>query len=488
MRKVNGEEGFILLVVVILMLALTITGLAFLNGAVMEHKLAMREVHRNQAFYLADGGIEHLSAKLYAGGHWTIKNKPLQSGGQDGSHQLAVDVTALGEGQYWVEYYDGNPPYDPPYAISIGQVIKGGEVVAEKKIKIKLYTLARSYEHAIHADSNYSPDWTLGLRGTGSLNRDGRYEEGGKDTVEGNIYADADIHLYEEATVYPPPDPNTYELLGEVTSTQNIFKHPNPGFAGYVPYTTEYVDPILSPDLRGMNYAENNTHNVGAIFDEEGVYSGYLKYGHELRNIVMKNPSDRASECSSTPGDDYFFEPSSVTGAGTVYTGVTPLDLGQDRIYYVDGDVWFHNKRTYGFSVTGKVVIVATGNIHISDNIEYADDESLLAVVALGEYDEITGDLISGGNIYFGDPVFGTTYTVDAFMFAANNFLYNVDSTDPGNYQRPETGFNVYGNWVAINEVSIIRDWYDDGEWETRRRWNRTQGRYEYYEEWVSSG
>jgi len=52
-------------------------------------------------------------------------------------------------------------------------------------------------------------------------------------------------------------------------------------------------------------------------------------------------------------------------------------------------------------------------------------------------------------------------------MFAANNFLYNVDSTDPDNYQRPETGFNVYGNWVAINEVSIIRDWYETGHMET---------------------
>jgi len=138
--------------------------------------------------------------------------------------------------------------------------------------------------------------------------------------------------------------------------------------------------------------------------------------------------------------------------------------------------------------VSGKTLIVATGNIHISDNIEYADPNSdLLAVVALGDYD-LEGNLISGGNIYFGDPVFGTTYTVSAFMFAGNNFLYNVSSTDPDYYQRPETGFNVFGNWVAINEVSVIRDWYETGHWETGGRWvwRWPDGWvWETYEEWV---
>ena len=61
-------------------------------------------------------------------------------------------------------------------------------------------------------------------------------------------------------------------------------------------------------------------------------------------------------------------------------------------------------------------------------------------------------------------------------MFAANNFLYNVDSTDPDNYQRPETGFNVYGNWVALNEVSIIRDWYQTGPMATETTWVSGQG------------
>ena len=67
MRR-NNESGAILPMVIIFMLALTITGLAFLNSTVMEHNLAMREVHKNQAFYLAEGGVEH--ARVVLREHW----------------------------------------------------------------------------------------------------------------------------------------------------------------------------------------------------------------------------------------------------------------------------------------------------------------------------------------------------------------------------------------------------------------------------------
>ena len=127
---------------------------------------------------------------------------------------------------------------------------------------------------------------------------------------------------------------------------------------------------------------------------------------------------------------------------------------------HVDGDVWIHSPKTYGFLLDGIVTIVATGDIHISDNIEYADSGSMLGLVALGTYDG--GQLVSGGNVYFGDPRFGTTYTVSALMFAANNFLYNTDSVTGGSGE-PETGFSVYGNLSALNQVSINRDWYDPG-------------------------
>jgi hypothetical protein len=157
------------------------------------------------------------------------------------------------------------------------------------------------------------------------------------------------------------------------------------------------------------------------------------------------------------------------------------LDLGDGRIYYIDGDVWIHNKTTFGFLVEGKVTVVATGDIHICDNVIYDDKGykgDLLGMVALGKYDS-NGNLISGGNVYFGDPRYGTTYEFDGLMFAANSFLYNTDHVSEEGAE-PETGFTVYGNFAAGNHVSVNRDWYDpDGSGQSRPAYyNQATGKW----------
>jgi hypothetical protein len=218
--------------------------------------------------------------------------------------------------------------------------------------------------------------------------------------------------------------------------------------------------PAKSPlSLVDMNYAVNNTHNVGKIFADAGVDAGYLPSNNELYDVMVKNPSNRSGECSTTSGDDYFLEPSSVNNFGAQYKDArTPLNVGENRIYYVDGDVWIHSPSTYGFLVDGKVTIVVTGDIHISDNIKYADSDSLLGLVALGKYDG-SDQLVSGGNIYFGDPRFGTMSAASALMFAADSFLYNTDAVSGGTAE-PTSGISIYGNLTALNQVSIERDWY----------------------------
>jgi len=89
-RRKNNESGMILPLVIILMFALTITGLAFLNMGVMEHNLAMREVYKNKAFYLAEGGVEDARFKL--GDNWDTLT--------------SIDETPLGEGIYTADIYN----------------------------------------------------------------------------------------------------------------------------------------------------------------------------------------------------------------------------------------------------------------------------------------------------------------------------------------------------------------------------------------------
>jgi hypothetical protein len=147
---------------------------------------------------------------------------------------------------------------------------------------------------------------------------------------------------------------------------------------------------------------------------------------------------------------------------------VTPLNLGTNKVYYVDGHVWFNNHSTHGFKVDGTATIVATRDIHVSDNLAYnnkgltavnGNPPDLLALVALGQYNS-SGVRTSGGDIYFGDPEFGTLYTVDAFMFANNNFYYNTRANNSTGQEEPTSGFKVFGNYMAVNQVVVLRDWY----------------------------
>ncbi len=432
-RMSRPEKGLALIVVVAFACIFVILGFSMLNVAKTEIILTQNEVDSTKAFYAAEAGLAELTTRLY--------NDQFES----------IADTALGEAGYQV---DLNFDAVPPYAISTG---RAGNV--EKTIKVELSFLSHPYEQSVYAGNSDSgaSNWSFILRGQGDPIATGSGEIGGKDIVNGNVFVDGDVFLYEESSVNPVPLPNTYELAGDVgaTGTTNILD------LATVSGTVTQGDASLGiPDLIGMNYGVNNTHNVSEIFTMAGVDSGYLPSGNELYDVVVKNPGDRSGECASTTGDDYFLEPVSVSGGGDQKSATTPLHLGDNRVYYVDGDVWVHSPITFGFLVDGKVTIVATGDIHISDNIVYSDSDSLLGLVALGKYDG-SGTLISGGNIYFGDPRFGTMYTASALMFAADSFLYNTDAVSRDTAE-PTSGFSIYGNLNALNQVSIERDWYDD--------------------------
>jgi len=431
-RKAKSEKAIALVAVVAFTCIFTILGFSMLHLAGTEIVLTQKELNSTKAFYAAEAGLAELTTRLY--------NKQFEN----------IADTALGEVSYHVDFYYNE---DPPYAISTGRARN-----VEKRIRVELSFLASPYENAIYGGNSVGAKWMFTLRGKGDPQAVGSGEVGGRDIVNGNLFVNGDATLYEESSVNPSLLPNPYKYAGDVDTTGTTSILDSASVSGAV---SEGVAPLDHPSLMNMNYGINNTHNVSEIFADAGVDWGYLPSDNELYNVMVKNPTDRSGECASTAGDDYFLEPASVSGGGDQKDARTPLSMGDNRIYYVDGDVWVHHKSTYGFLVDGKVTIVATGDIHLSDNIKYADSESLLGLVALGQYDD-AGQLLSGGNIYFGDPRYGTMYTVSALMFAADSFLYNTDSVT-GDAAEPTSGFSVYGNLNALNQVSIERDWYDDG-------------------------
>jgi hypothetical protein len=446
-------KGIVLPIVIVIILILVITGMAILTIAEQESILGAIEANKTKAFYLAEAGLAKMAEKL---------QKPMVENISE------VLTGTLENGSYRVEI-DTNS--SPCYAISTG--ISG---TVQKKIRVQANFLAAPFEDAVYAANKGGGAWAFELRGKGNPAASGGKETGGKDEINGNIFVNGDVFLREQSGVNKAPAPNKWKLDGDVEATGSISVLDSAKIAGQQTTGAEIPDTI---DLISMDYPHNNTHNVSQVFTDASVSSGRLPSGNALRDIFTKNPADRNTECASTTGNDYFLEPASGFVMGTEKTGATPIHMGSDRVYYIDGDVWIHNAATFGFLIDGKVTIVATGNIHISDNIQYKDSQSMLGLVALGNYDS-SGNLTSGGNIYFGDPRFGTMYQVSGMMFAAKDFLFNTDAVTK-NSAEPTSGFTVNGSYAAMGQVKVERDWYTSGTTARPTHYNAATG------QWVDS-
>lgn len=423
--------------VILVAVIFAIIGFGILSVAENQAVLGRIENDKTRAFYLAEAGLAKMAE--------TLQNPVLLDeidGTLEGSLEQGTFSVVLDTDSY------------PCYAIATGT---SGPV--QRRIRVEATFLAAPFENAIYAMNSSEEDWALQLRGKGNpvSTRSFPYtESGGKDIISGNIVVHGDVYMYEQSRVNPAPTPNTYNLAGDVGATGSISVLDSSHVSGDVNPDAEEPDPI---DLTAMDYAHNNTHNVSQIFQDAGVSSGYLPNGSELRNVFVKNPSDRGAECAGTTGDDFFFEPSAGFVVGGPKSGDTPLDAGNDKVYYIDGDLWVHSLPTYGFKMNGKVTIITTGDIHICDNLEYANDDSLLGLVALGKHDD-SGQIVSGGNIYFGDPVQGVMGIFSAMMYAGNDFLFNTDPITRRSAE-PDSGFIVNGSFAAAGQVNINRDWYD---------------------------
>ncbi len=430
------EKGAILVAVIIVAIIFAIIGLGILTLGEHEAILGRIYTDKTRAFYLAEAGLAKLSETLQTPVVLQDIDNTLEGSLEQGSFSVVLDTSSY-----------------PCYAIATGT---SGTV--QKRIRVQATFLAAPFENAIYAMNSSGASWALQLRGTGNPVASGRKEKGGKDIISGNIVVNGDVYMYEQSRVIPAPTPNTYGLNGDVGATGSINVVGSASISGARNPNADEPDPI---DLTAMDYENNNTHNVTQIFEDAGVSQGYLPVGNELRDVFVKNPSDRSAECAGTTGNDYFFEPSSGFVFGSPKTGDTPINAGNDRVYYIDGDLWVHSLPTYGFKMNGRVTIVTTGNIHICDNMEYANENSLLGLVALGKYDD-SGNLISGGNIYFGDPVQGVMGIFSAMMYAGNDFLFNTDPITRRSAE-PDTGFTVNGSFAAAGQVNVERDWYTMG-------------------------
>jgi hypothetical protein len=464
MKKIalKSENGSVLLSVVIFMLIFTILGMSVLSVVNGEIAQARKDINRTKAFYLAEAGVERLASNLNSGNF------------------TSIGTTTLGDGSYAVDF---NVTPGEPCAVATGTA--GGET---RKIQMTMAFLLPPYENGIYAGGMDGNSWTFMLSGTGDpciVIQGGKSvgDFNGKDIVNGNIFADGNVSLYGQSSVNQAPSPNTHNLNGDVNTTGTISTHDSASIHGNrIEHSTE----MGPPDLIGMNYSVNNTHNVTKIFDNAGVTHGAPPAGNSLYDIFVINRSDSTACNNSTDGNDYYLDlhPGSSSYVGGAWdTAPTPINVGTDRVYYIDGNLWINSVNdTFGYNMSGKATIVVTGNIYICDNLKYANTSNdMLGLVALGKYNA-SGQRVSGGDIIFGDPTYGTMYTMSGMLFAAHDFLFNTRAI--GAYDaEPESGFILNGSMAAMDKISLERDWYTiSGNTRRPARYNPSTSQWYDYE------
>lgn len=278
---------------------------------------------------------------------------------------------------------------------------------------------------------------------------------------------------------------------------------------------------ITSPDLSHMYYGvdRNDATPSGALAnwgnDVAVTADDYSSNGHVLndasapehifvRNVPQSSPGSGNDQYREAHGgvqvrsrgyeivydnngnrvDDYFLEDptdstyntiSSSTGAIAENDGnrthpmlINVKEEDNEKVYYVQGNVYLHATPTYALSFREpgtRITIVASGNITVSDefyynanydpNLQYADMDSSvvnepqdgLCLIALKN-----GDCNDSGNIYIGDKAMGTGGSIHSMMYAENNFIDNNINTADQQF------IGIFGNMTAGNQVLLNRD------------------------------
>ncbi|MFN0244251.1 MAG: hypothetical protein ACKVWV_15285 [Planctomycetota bacterium] len=402
--------------------------LAGMAGAMLAVGSASKEEHlaaadHMKALYVAEAGLSE--------GIAAVTNGVVPALGD------AANPVAFSSGSYWgtLDVVDDITTVTV-FGTSAG-LSRGVEAVIEQ-------TSDGIYSSALFAgNSSGDPTYSMKFGGTGTQ----------ADKVVGNVYSGGSVAIAGDSAI-----------TGTVRASGTIS-----GGTG----ETGITQPI--PDLVGMNYAVNNDIDVKAAFASApqvtnstyGGKAGQLPESNPA-HIFRKNPNDRTAQTSTTTKDDYFledvYEPLSSSSAinaaaGSHITisglGGEPGANGNGLVYFIDGNLWIHNNKAFSFTLWNaqdqpiKVTFVVKGNIYISDNIFYDNPtKDGLALIAMKD-----SSVANSGNIYFGDPSFGTLEYMQAFMYAENNF-YDNNLSASGSAK-----VTVVGNMTAGNQVKINRDY-----------------------------
>ena len=317
-RRKKTKRGGALIISLVAVTVMAGMSAAILGVTASSNRAQRTSNEESRALYTAEAGVSDAVAQIEAGIVADIGS-------------AAAPIT-FGGGAYWVDVDDnGDDTFDlTAHAVHTGG-LKSLEVIARNQS-------GGIFANAIFAgNEDGDPNYVMGFGGVGAQG----------DEIGGDIYSGGDINVTDDASVH-----GALRAAGTIGGSG--------GEEGV-------AQPI--PNIAGMNYAANNDVDVAAEFgggSATRLSDGFGGHAWQLpennpAHIFRLNPSDRGSDTSSTNKDDYFLEdpyesvrsdssqdgsnPSLVTLSG----GDDPGPDGNDLVYYIDGNLWVHNKKIYSF-------------------------------------------------------------------------------------------------------------------------------------------
>jgi len=428
LRARRARRGSALIVALIAVMVISALAAAMLIGGSSRDRERDHSLDAVRALYVAEAGMSTALAAAAAG---TLANI-----GSQGA------PSAFGGGEMWVVAVDNGDRTATITAWgSYGRSMRSTQALLETQG-------AGIYDYACFAgNSSGDPGYDMRFSGNGAS----------ADVVTGNVYSGGNVVIADQATVN-----------GDVRASGTVSAS-----ASATPSTPTTGLGIPIPDLAAMNYAVNHDYDVASMFTAATWQTSSLG-GRAFQmpesspaHIFRKNPNDRATDNAGTAKDDYYLEDpyETVNGSSTIAAasatrislsglGGKPGPSGTNKVYYIDGNLWVHNRGVFSFTLDSsagepaRITLVVKGNIYFSDNVLYKNPTSDgVAFVALKDAAHT-----DSGNIYFGDPTFGTLERMDAFMYAENNF-YDNNLSASGSAR-----VTVNGNMTAGNQVRINRD------------------------------
>ena len=425
-RNINSSRrGTALMVSLIAVLVVSAFATSIMVVGTGEQQERRASVASARALYVAEAGMSQAIVRVEAGTLTDIG---------------AVDAqVAFSGGNYWVDVTDnGDQTFTVTSFGTVGNAVRATEATLVQQGQ-------GVYTSALFA-GNLSGDMTYDMKFGGSGTQ--------ADVVNGNIYSGGNVPITGTATIN-----------GSIKAAGAI--------AGSTGGTSGSSLPV--PNLTAMDYEHDHDYDVKSMFATATYVTNSALGGKAYQmpesspaHIFRKNPNDRTANTSTTSKDDYFLEDpyESVNTSSTVAPGSgTHITLsgqdgnpgvdGSDKVYFIDGNLWIHNNKLFSFtmynsgSTTIRATFVVKGNIYFSDNVMYQGTrEDGIAFIAMKD-----STVTDSGNIYFGDPSFGTLERMDSFMYAENNFCdNNLSATGSARV-------TVNGNMTAGNQVKINRDY-----------------------------